>query len=74
LFSRSSGLVDQIFLPVADREAGEGQELFGVVAQHGLELGELPSQHAGDHVQLVVDMGGVGLGEDGADGRGDHLG
>jgi hypothetical protein len=34
---------------------------------------ELAAQHPGDHVQLLMDMGGVGLGEDRADRRGDHL-
>jgi hypothetical protein len=59
---------------VRHREAGEGQQLLGAVTQHGLELGELAAQHPRDHVQLLMDVGGIGLGEDRADGRGDHLG
>jgi hypothetical protein len=59
---------------VTDRKGAEGQQFFDRVAQHRLQLGELPSQHPGDHVQLLMNMGGVGLGEDGADGGGDHLG
>jgi hypothetical protein len=59
---------------VADRERGEGQQLGSGVTQHPLELGELPSQHPGDDIQLLMDMVSVGLGEDGADGRGHHLG
>jgi hypothetical protein len=59
---------------VADREGGEGQQVLGGVTQHRLELGELAAQHPRDHLKLLVDVGGVGLGEDGADGGGDHLG
>jgi hypothetical protein len=58
---------------VTDRERREGQQLLGVVAEHRLQLGELAAQHPGDDVQLLVDVGGVRLGEDGADGGGDHL-
>jgi hypothetical protein len=57
-----------------DREGGEGEQVLGAVAQHPLELGELPSQHPSDDVELVVDVGGVGLGEDRSDGGRDHLG
>jgi hypothetical protein len=60
-------------LPVADRKRGEGQQILGAVAQHALELGELSAQHPRDDLELVLDVGGVGLGEDGADGRGDHF-
>jgi hypothetical protein len=35
---------------------------------------ELPAQHAGDDVELGAHVLGVGLGEDRADCRGDHLG
>ena len=59
---------------MVDRKRGKGQQLLGAVAQHDLELGELAPEHPGDHVQLLMDMGSVGLGEDRADGRGDHLG
>jgi hypothetical protein len=37
-------------------------------------LWELPAQHAGDDVELGAHVLGVGLGEDRADCRGDHLG
>src|SRR5829696_9266629 len=59
---------------MTDREGREGQQLLSAVAQHGLELGELPSQPSGDDIELVVDMGAGRLGEDGPDGRGYHLG
>jgi hypothetical protein len=58
---------------MGDRECGEGEQVLGAVAQHPLELGELAAQHSSDHVELVVDVGGVGLGEDGADGGRHHL-
>ena len=58
---------------MADRKRGEGQQILGAVAQHALELGELSAQHPRDDLELVLDVGGVGLGEDGADGRGDHF-
>ena len=51
-------------LPVPEREAGEGEQVVGGVAQHRLDLGELPAEHAGDDVELVADVVGVGLGED----------
>ena len=59
---------------MAGREAGEGEQVLGAVAQHGLQLGELASEHPGDDVELVLYVGGVRLREDGTDGRGDHLG
>jgi hypothetical protein len=59
---------------VADGEAGERQQLVFCVPEHGLDLRELPAEHAGDDVELGVHVGGVGLGEDGADRGGDHLG
>jgi hypothetical protein len=59
---------------VTDRKGGEGQQLVRRVAEHDLELGELAPQHPGDDIKLVVDVSGVGLGEDGADGGRDHLG
>jgi hypothetical protein len=61
-------------LPVTGREAGEGEEVFGAIAEHDLELGELPTQHPGDDIELVVNVGGIRLGEDGADGGRHHLG
>jgi hypothetical protein len=59
---------------VADREGGEGEQVGSGVTQHRLELGELASQHPGDDIKLIVDVGGIRLGEDGSDGRRDHLG
>jgi hypothetical protein len=35
--------------------------------------GQLAAQHGGDGVELLADVLGVALGEDGADRRGDHL-
>jgi hypothetical protein len=59
---------------VADREAGEGQQLLGGVAEHALQLGELAAEHPRDDVQLLVHMLGIRLSKARADGRGDHLG
>jgi hypothetical protein len=73
LFSRSSGLVDQIFLPVQHREGGEGEQVVLGFAEHGLDLGQLLAQHRGDDLELLVHVLGVGLGEDGADRGGGHL-
>jgi hypothetical protein len=67
-------LVDQINFGVADGEGGEGQQIVLGVAQHRLHLRELAAEHAGDDVELGVHVFGVGLGEDGADRGGDHLG
>jgi hypothetical protein len=58
---------------VANREAGEGQQFVGCVTEHRLELGELAAKHPSDDIELLVDMGGVGLGEDGPDRGGDYL-
>jgi hypothetical protein len=43
-------------------------------SEHRLHLGELAAEHPGDHVQLLADLDGTGLGEDSADGRSDYLG
>ena len=51
---------------------GEGQQVLGRITRHRLELRELPSQHPGDDIHLFVDVGGVGLGEYGADGGTGH--
>jgi hypothetical protein len=59
---------------VRDREIGEGSDVLGDLARHRFELGQLAAEHAGDGVELLADMLGVWLGEDGADRRGDHLG
>lgn len=56
------------------REIGEGGDVFGCLAQHGFDLGQLAAEHARDGVELLADVLGVGLGEDSADRRGDHLG
>jgi hypothetical protein len=61
-------------LPVPGGEAGEGQQVLGGVVEHGLDLGQLPAEHAGDDVELLADVLLIGLGEDGADCGGDHLG
>ncbi len=34
----------------------------------------MAAEHAGDHIELLADMGRVGLSEDGADRRGNHVG
>ena len=56
-----------------DREVCEGGDLVGGLAQHRLDLAVSAAEHAGDDVELGADVFGVGLGEDGADRRGDHL-
>ncbi|MDT5348893.1 MAG: hypothetical protein QOH91_2180 [Mycobacterium sp.] len=56
------------------REIGEGGDVGGRVAQHGFDLGQLAAEHAGDGVELSTHMLSIRLGENGADGRGDHLG
>ena len=58
---------------MADREAGEGGDVIGGVAEHRLDLGELAAEHRGDDLELVTDVDGTGLGEDGADRGRDHL-
>ena len=73
-FTRSSGFVDQIFGPVRDREGGEGEEVLVGVDEHVGDVGELELERGGDLVELVGDVVPVGLGEDRADRRGDHLG
>jgi hypothetical protein len=74
LFTRSSGLVDQIFFQWAWGEGGEGADVGRCVSEHLLDCGELAAELAGDGVELVCHRGGVWLGEHGADGGGDHLG
>lgn len=58
---------------MGDRERGEGEEVVSGVCEHDGDVGELAVEHAGDLVELGADVGGVGLGEDGADGSGDHV-
>jgi hypothetical protein len=36
--------------------AGEGGDVIGVVAEHRLDLGELPAEHGGDGVELLGDV------------------
>ena len=55
-------------------EIGACGDVVGGIAQHGFDLGQLAAEHAGDGVELFAHVFCVGLGEDGADGRGDHLG
>jgi hypothetical protein len=77
LFTRSSGLVDQTFFQWATGNAVNASSSGAAsrsVAQHRLDLGELAAEHPGNHLELLVDVLGVRLGEDGADGGGDHLG
>jgi hypothetical protein len=38
----------------------EGQQLLGGVAGQRLQLGELPSRHPHDDIQLLMDVAGVG--------------
>jgi hypothetical protein len=59
---------------VADREGREGGQVLTGVKQHGGHGRELGRQHGGDLVDLLDDLSASGLGEDGADRRGDHLG
>ena len=73
LLSRSSGLVDQIFFQwLTGKPVNARRALLGL-AQHLLGLGELLAEHGGDDVELLVDLLGVGLGEDGANRGRDHL-
>lgn len=58
---------------MGDGERGEGEQFGLGVTQHGLDVAELATEHAGDHVELIVHVGGVGLGEDGTDRGGDHF-
>jgi hypothetical protein len=58
---------------VRDREIGECGDIVGGLAQHGFDLRQLPAEHVRDGVELLANMLGVGLGEDGADRRRHHL-
>jgi hypothetical protein len=55
-------------------EGGEGEKVVTGVAHHLLDLGQLPAQHRHNGLELLDYVGGVGLGEDGADRGGHHLG
>jgi len=52
-----------------DREVGEPDDVVGGFSEHLLNFGQLL---AGDGVEPLAYMVGVGLGEDGADRRRDH--
>ena len=56
LFSRSRGLVDQIFFQWATGKAAKASSSGSASRQHGLDLAELAAEHAGDHVELIVDV------------------
>ena len=59
--------------PVGSGEGAEGEDLgAGVVHQH-TDLGEPFGELVTDLVPCRSDGGGVGLGEDGAEHRGDHV-
>src|SRR5581483_6099863 len=60
--------------PVRFGKGGEGQDVGCCVPEHGGDGGELPAELVGDGLELFGDGGCVGLGEDRADGGGDHLG
>jgi hypothetical protein len=59
VLSRSSGLVDQTFFQWLTGKAVKASS----VAQHRLQLAELPAQHPRDHIELLMDVGGIRLGE-----------
>ena len=59
--------------PVFDREASEREEVFFRVVEHGGDLRVGALEHAGDLVELGPHVWRVGLGEDRADDRGDHV-
>jgi len=58
---------------VRGREAGEREQVLRGVAQHGLDLDRLTAKHPSDHPELFTNVRGIGLGEDRADRRRDHL-
>ena len=55
-------------------EVGERGDLLSSVAQQFGDGRELRLEHAGDNLDMFTDAGPGGLGEDGADGGGDHVG
>jgi hypothetical protein len=68
------GVVGPDFLPVRDRERGEGDQVaFGVV-HHLLDLEQLPAEHRRDGVELVGDVLVVWPSEHGTDRGGGPLG
>ena len=56
LFTRSSGLVDQIFFQCTAGKPGERGDVVRGVAEHRLDLGQLPAEHRGDDVELLADV------------------
>ncbi len=60
--------------PVGLRGRRERQQVVLRLAEHRLDLGQLPAEHASDDIELLLDVLGIRLGEDRADRRGDHLG
>jgi hypothetical protein len=58
---------------VADRKRREGRDVGRGVHEHVLDRGELPAQLVSDDRKLLAHRLGVGLSEDGADGRGHHF-
>ena len=54
-------------------EVREGGQIDLGLQEHRPDLGELPSEHVGDGVELGADGLGGRLGEDRADGRGHYL-
>jgi len=59
--------------PVSLRERREGEKVMLGIAEHRCDLRMRAAQHRGDLGELGVDVLSVGLGEDGADDRGDHV-
>src|SRR5690606_26367953 len=55
------------------RERSEGEDIGSGLVEHVGGFRVDPLDHPGDLVELRVDVFGVGLGEDRADDRGDHL-
>ncbi|KUI15612.1 hypothetical protein AU193_11650 [Mycobacterium sp. GA-1285] len=67
-------MVDQIFFQCAAGKSANAVMSAADSRNIVSTLGELATEHASDGVQLFADVLGVGLGEDGADRRDDHLG
>lgn len=53
---------------MAGREPGEREQVFAGGVHHRLDLGVGAAEHRGDGLELLGDVAGVGLGEDGGDG------
>ena len=72
-WSRSSGFVDQILRQCSIGNS-ECEEVVAGGGEHPGDVSELGLEGGDDAVELGVDRGGVGLSENRADRRGDHLG